>query len=688
MKFYKFMLLTLGAVFGVASAMADPIAQTPANTIYPSGAYPYAAAPAANPRAGAAMQSGGRGAGPTQPTGRTIAARGTSAQVAPTANPATATGRSVSMRGIAANTSRAVTARVGVVAAPGATGTSAQSANRVGMIASGMVVPRISSGMSASSLYSSLYPGATSNIIDPNTGLISADAYSNCLNSYYTCMDEICTARKPDQKRCACAGRVKTFADTETQLEAAKEDLIKISGELALFIAGKGQDVSAAFTLTDAEKVMNCASWHDMATNNPSGAADWCTNHGLSNVASSTGLNTTCNATTPPDYCTNFSSGGLTGMDWIATLNGSGSDIIASLQQYAATINSINTITTTNNNALLNSMQTVNQVLSQITGLSGTTVNLTQTTVDTLANTWGYDLFAYAHNNVCNRVLDSCFNGIYEACGSHKTSPDGTTAAGNGPFNYNTFITITNNDISFTTPSTAGGSANSASAACYGYTAGSDPYTNLRQPVADARRSVMQKYALDANADCDAYGDNLKAQVQNVQYQKIAATQALQQKRLQFQQDATAQTATDATNAKTNFSTCMSELLDCYESQDNNGAVPVWTTSRIQTYCAQISNSPHCYQPMICNPTNGVNAVIDKPDVTSGCANTQDPTTNTCRNIVSLAEILKNQTTMANGGTPSSGNSAQLREACIQQAMGITATTGDGFGIRGWKSAH
>ena len=76
-------------------------------------------------------------------------------------------------------------------------------------------------------LNSKLYTGNYSNIVDSSTGLISADAYSNCLESYYTCMDEICTARNEAQRRCACAGRVKAFAEAENALNSANEELIK-----------------------------------------------------------------------------------------------------------------------------------------------------------------------------------------------------------------------------------------------------------------------------------------------------------------------------------------------------------------------------------------------------------------------------------------------------------------------------
>ena len=108
-----------------------------------------------------------------------------------------------------------------------------------------------------------LYTGNYSNIIDSTTVLISAEAYQNCLESYYTCMDEICTARSAAQGRCACAARVKSFIQAEEALETANEELIKASGELALLIANRGKDISQAFQLTDAEKVMNCVSWQE-----------------------------------------------------------------------------------------------------------------------------------------------------------------------------------------------------------------------------------------------------------------------------------------------------------------------------------------------------------------------------------------------------------------------------------------
>ena len=67
------------------------------------------------------------------------------------------------------------------------------------------------------------------------------------MESYYACMDEICTARNAAQRRCACAGRVKSIAEAEAALEQATEDLITVSGELALRIETKGKDVKTAF---------------------------------------------------------------------------------------------------------------------------------------------------------------------------------------------------------------------------------------------------------------------------------------------------------------------------------------------------------------------------------------------------------------------------------------------------------
>lgn len=231
-----------------------------------------------------------------------------------------------------------------------------------------------------------------------------------------------------------------------------------------------------------------------------------------------------------------------------------------------------------------------------------------------------------------------------------------------------------NYELNFVTGNSGYTSSNSAS--CFGYTSTSgDPYSNLRGPVADARRSILQKYALDANADCDAYGEHLRTTAQNIGYQKVAAQQALQKKRLEFAQEEVNTIASDYRSAISNFNECLAELYDCYTTQETSNKS--WSTSRIKTYCSQVSNAPHCYEQMICSaPNSTLQAVINKDDVaTKACDNTTEFATNTCRNIITIAEILSGS--YASGAAENS--SVALREACLQR-NGIE-------GVRNWKTS-
>lgn len=572
---------------------------------------------------------------------------------------ATTSGRNVVSRGTVANASRATTNR-NVVSRAGTTA-------RVSLQGSAIRGSKAATNSTTYTyLQNRLYTGNYSNIIDSTTGLISADAYNNCMESYYACMDEICTARNAAQRRCACAGRVKAFAEAESALEQANEELIKVSGELALLIATKGKDVSQAFQLTDAEKVMNCVSWKDASkdgTATEDEFGDWCEEHAL--------FDDHCSSNTPPSYC---EEGGNNFGFNIDSLDGSGSDILASLQSWADAKEATFTILEQDNDNLLDVFDNLTSVVGNLAGISGSLTD-SENLKDSLAETWGYELFEYAHNNVCNRVLDSCFNGIYEACG---TPPSGGTKCGNGrsqcPYNYNSYITVSNTgtyELNFIEPNTGYTASNSAT--CFGYTSASgDPYADLRGPVADARRSIMQKYALDANADCDAYGEQLSTTAQNIGYQKVAAQQALQQKRLEFYQEEQETILADATAAGTNFNECLSEIFDCYETQAD--AEPNWPEARIRTYCAQTANVPHCYETMICNPsTSQFRAVIDEQD-SEECNNSQDYEQNTCRNVVTLNEILNgvNGATVTDTEKPlcigedaAKCNSADLREQCL-----------------------
>ena len=657
--------LTCSTLMSMRAALADPIAPVNADAVSPR------AQRAGNARSGRAS--------PRSTAATTTVSRGTKTAAAPS--------RATASRGVVARTTTRTTTTApsrNVVSRTATTAATRTTANRSGrnVRARNVDVSRVSLQGSAlrgskaattnySYLNSKLYTGNYSNIIDSSTGLISADAYNNCMESYYTCMDEICTARNAAQRRCACAGRVKAFAEAESQLETANEELIKVSGELALLIANKGKDISTAFQLTDAEKVMNCVSYKDMAAQygaNSSQAVEWCNEHGIY---------PTSNTCPQPDYCTNNDFG----FD-IAKIDGSSSDIMASLQAWAKAKDQTVTILKDNKDDLLSAFDGISSIVGDLAGISGSMAN-SEDLKDSLAETWGYELFEYAHNNVCSRVLDSCFNGIYEACG---TPPSGGRKCGNGqsqcPYNYNSQISVNNTgsyELNFVTSNSGYSASNSAT--CFGYsTASGDPYSTLRGPVADARRSIMQKYALDANADCDAYGEQLRETAQNIGYQKVAAQQALQQKRLEFATEEKESILSAAVSASSNFSNCLSEIYDCYETQRE--AEENWSDSRIKTYCAQVANVPSCYEEMICNPSMAqFKAVIDDADSTS-CTNSQDYTKNTCRNVVTLNEILNGTGATSESvskiaadagkgtlfGDDAKADSAALREHCLQEA--------------------
>jgi len=646
-------------------------------------------------RPGAATRttaSRGTGTGVTS-ANRTVSSRGTAAT-----RSTGATTRGVTTRNNTASnrTNRAVRART------------SSTPSRVSATGSVMAGSRASTSTSYTYLSSKLYTGSYSNIIDSTTGLISADAYSNCLESYYTCMDEICTARSDAKGRCSCAGRATNFLVAEEALEKANEELIKLSGQLSLLIAtkGKGDDLASAFSLTEAEQVMNCVSYKENVQSGKMSAEDWYEEH-------PTVENDSKKTSGMPSYCTNNSYG----FD-IKNIDGSSSDILAQLKAWADAKDLAKGYTVSDDNNMLKNYTTVSGVVNALTGITDTDSDETAN-LDNLANKWGYDLFQYAHNNVCGRVLDSCFNGIYEACGTPKSiEENGKTvrmkcangATSNCPFNYNSFISVDSEtgDVVLSDRSTNTSNI-SSSASCFGYTTtatttgtravsttSSDPYYTLRGPVADARRSIMQKYLLDANAACDTYGAALKQTAQNINYQKIAAEQALQQKRLEFRQEEQAQTLADATAAIDNFNECISEIWDCYDEYSDEDQK--WTTARIKAYCSQVSQVPHCYETMICSPLQSqLTAVIDLPD-SDKCLYSTDYTKNTCRNVVTISEILygtgvspladdKNLNDLLKGNASVDNvNSAAARETCLVKALNCNSTDDETDAcLRDWK---
>ena len=603
----------------------------------------------------------------------------------------TAATRSVAARSNNNSTMRGISARnTGRVVARTATAPA-----RVSLIGSALRASANSNSSTITNLTAKLYTGNYSNIIDSTTGLISADAYSNCLESYYTCMDEICTARSDAKGRCSCAGRATNFLEAETALEKANEELISLSGQLALLVSTKGKDVSEAFKLTDAEKVMNCVSYKDAktvagTTKDSKGntiTADaymksWCQSHMLYDTNE-------CSNTVEPKYCRDGAGGNDFGFN-IDKIDGSSSDILASLKAWA----NAKDLAKQYENSTTDLVSNYTLVSGVVNGLSGINENVdtSQAALDTLANKWGYELFQYAHNNVCGRVLDSCFNGIYEACGTPPTirinnSTGGTTtatmcansASSNCPFNYNSKIAVSSDGEVELSERGSTGTIASSTASCFGYTSTSgDPYASLRGPVADARRSIMQKYLLDANAACDTYGAALKNTAQNINYQKIAAEQALRQKRMDFYNEEESKITSEAITAYANFNECISEIWDCYnENVDEEN----WSTARIKTYCSQVANVPHCYEPMICkSPIAQFDAIIDvaDKDQCNYSADRDGDNANTCRNVVTLQEILYGTGAGAVSinvalSPDSRAKSIDVRESCLLRALGCGA---------------
>ncbi len=689
-------------LISMRSVFADPIVNTDAMQQKSGRQSPRSTAKSTN-RATVSRTTSVRTPGATTrgTANRTVTSRGVSS---------TRSNGTVATRGVTArsNANRTTTSNRAVRART-TTGTPA----RVSATGNVMAGSRAGTTTNYSYLSSKLYTGSYSNIIDSTTGLISADAYSNCMESYYTCMDEICTARSDTKGRCSCAGRANNFLEAEEQLEAANEELIKLSGQLSLLIStkGKGKDLAYAFSLTDAEKVMNCVSYKENVQTGKMTESDWYDEH-----PTVTDANGNIQKTGMPSYCNE--SGNSFGFD-IKNIDGSSSDILAQLKAWADAKDLAKQYSEDDVGVLDTKVNYLKGIVNNITSITDTPEDVS---LDTLANKWGYKLFEYAHNNVCGRVLDSCFNGIYEACGTpvSVTDSDGKThnrcgngATSNCPYNFNSYISVvTTGDKSGDIKLNERGASNSStsvSAACFGYTttattstgtraisnAASDPYYSLRGPVADARRSIMQKYLLDANAACDTYGAALKQTAQNINYQKIAAEQALQAKRLEFKQTEEAQTLADATAAIDNFNECISEIWDCYEEYSDEEK---WTTARIKAYCSQVSQVPHCYETMICSPLQTqLTAVIDMPDSTK-CTFSTDYKENTCRNVVTISEILYGTGVTDSTGILSQLNgetsvenigSAALREECLQQALKSEDNTrcdsGNSNCLRGWK---
>ena len=555
------------------------------------------------------------------------------------------------MSAAAANNARGVTAR----SAASASATQARVSLTGPAMRSGIRLnPGHNIAQNNTFLSNQLHQQTFSNLIDPHTGMLASDVYSSCFQAYYACMDEICTVRRPGQRRCACAGRVRTFNDVEHQLIHARETLLRVSGEISLMILTRGESIHSAFELSDAEISLQCVSFRDMIRQSGGGTAQptdelerarcgglnvrdcWCRDR---NAVGGTG-NWDC-TTEMNQMCDRYSQGST---NWMDILNGSDSSILAGLSQFAHQINHVDTMFSTDPNMFFGSIFNVNQIVN------GGNANLfagssQEQEMDRLAQTWGYELFEFGHNNVCARVLDSCFNGVFERCGQRPAELGG----GTGPFNLNSRIRVENNDVVFNVIGSGTANANNVGTPqCFGYTAATgDPFATLRRPIGEARLSILQRYVLDSNADCDVWGENLRSQLQNVDLQRVAAQQMLQRMRLEFAQERQQNTANALANAKQSFVRCIDEIHQCRNDQNHERSTRHGQTNAIISFCNLMSQVPSCYQPMICNQGAPVK-------VTEGAD----------RNTVTLAEILS-RNNLTNPEVPNA------LEMCLRNTLGI-----------------
>ena len=146
-----------------------------------------------------------------------------------------------------------------------------------------------------------------------------------------------------------------------------------------MLIANKGKEVSDAFRLTDAEKVLNCVSWKEMSKKYADGITDedgdnvddavqWCRAHGIYDSSANS-----CSSTQAPDYCRE--GGNNFGFN-IDDHDLDGSDILAQLQSWAKAKHEVTTII----------LDVDNQNLLQ--GFEDNT-DSKKNVKDTLAETWG-----------------------------------------------------------------------------------------------------------------------------------------------------------------------------------------------------------------------------------------------------------------------------------------------------------
>ncbi|MDR0319267.1 MAG: hypothetical protein LBH81_00820 [Rickettsiales bacterium] len=572
-----------------------------------------------SPRSGTQRTTAGQPAGAA--TGRTVAARG--GQTARSAtNPQART----------MNARSATTARASLSGNPMAGSTTTNMA-RAG---------------------ANLYGSVMYNLVDETTGGLSQSAYDECLNNYYMCMDEICAARSPGMRRCACSNRVNAYTKLEEDLAKNRETILKLSSQLQMLETTRGGEITSAFQLTEAELTLNCVSFRDAyQRQNYQGEKDamenWCNNHNFGNSYSVAGIGnnlTQCKAlgSAGPQYCVD-----MLGNRGAASLDGNDSDIISQLRNIADSVSTSNFLIADNANDWFSNLYNNNNIYGNAFNAMDNTCQAgwqkneqdTCMPMTDVLDLWGEDLFNFAHNSVCKRILDNCFNGI---CGWAVANPNDLSQGLDIPANpqidkdcWDKQIRLTNNVV------TGGRGQTSANQQSQAYTKNNDQFFGLRAPITQARFSIKQKFHFDANADCDVFGEELKTQTRNMSLQMVAAEEMLKRKRLEFAEEKVSKESTELAAAQKSMITCLDQITNCHESykcktKEGTACIEYNTPMFVRGKCNAMVEIPACYQQMVCD--SGAKRVIAADSTAKTKEGQNEIVTTTHRNVVTLMEIL------------------------------------------------
>lgn len=139
--------------------------------------------------------------------------RTTTTEKAQTARTTALPGRTTASRVTASNKSSAqnVTARTAATPTAARTATTAPRSS---------TAPRVSTRTAAAPNSARAAATATT-MSETRTGA----AYEQCKNAYFTCMDQFCTLKNDDYRRCSCSNRVYDLAETRKVLQDAGEQL-------------------------------------------------------------------------------------------------------------------------------------------------------------------------------------------------------------------------------------------------------------------------------------------------------------------------------------------------------------------------------------------------------------------------------------------------------------------------------